>query len=72
MSIYTERKERRQRLQDVIYLRAKHRQQDSSEHICSHFGCGNKLTLTEQLAGRVCTEHMNTKPLNLTLIISKL
>ncbi len=26
--------------------------------ICAHFGCARPLTLIEQLAGKVCTNHM--------------
>lgn len=37
--------------------------------ICNHFGCINYLSLPEQLAGGKCTEHMNTKPININLII---
>ena len=34
--------------------------------VCAHFGCGKHLSLIEQLAGKVCTEHMNIKSKSLT------
>lgn len=27
--------------------------------LCSHFGCGKKLSMIEKLSGRTCTSHMN-------------
>ena len=38
---------------------------------CSSFGCQKYLTLTEQLCGNLCLEHMNIKPINITNIIFK-
>lgn len=41
------------------------------KRVCSAFGCARRLSLPESLAGSLCTNHMNTKPINITSTIKK-
>lgn len=40
-----------------------------NKRMCSKFGCGRELTLSESLAGKKCTEHMKEKKVDATSFI---
>lgn len=42
---------------------------ESNVKMCAKFGCGKRLSLSESLAGKKCTEHMKEKKVDATSFI---
>lgn len=42
---------------------------DENKKVCSKFGCGKHLSLSETLAGSKCTEHIKEKKMDATSFI---
>ena len=49
----------RQDMAEIQEYRRNHTK--STPVICRHFGCGKKLSLSEQLCGNECTQHIGKK-----------